>query len=430
MPEILDIASLPSLSDVGFTAGRDGLREFCRRIFDAPVPRFLKNENNQLVVFRNADLRAFGAAPEIGNVPIGTLFPSRYMETDDPQEKLPGWEIGEVIGKQVFTFNPPLHGPARRILTSWLSPKGVNLMEGVARKIVNQIIRETADGEEIDFVKEVAERLILGFWSELLHLTESESQSLGQHARNMTRLFYVDRTDDDLRALDVAFSGYAQILAGAAERGLAEGDPIMLEIAEKLKDLDFQDDPFETGVVPKSVGDFLAGNLIDGVHTAALAAANTVFALASTPNAMELVRQTPELVPRAIAEALRLNPPVLFLPRFSLRDFHYDDLIIPAGNMISMMWGAGNYDPATFADPEVFNPNRPPAGLTTFGGGIHICPGRYVGVMLVRVMIEEFEANGVICEPGNNPAVWYPSHKLSQLKVFPVRLRKDAPQTV
>jgi hypothetical protein len=93
MPEVLDIASLPSLSDVGFTAGRDGLREFCRRIFSAPGPRFLKNENNQLVVFRNADLRAFGAAPEIGNVPIGTLFPSRYTKTDDPQEKLPGLHL-------------------------------------------------------------------------------------------------------------------------------------------------------------------------------------------------------------------------------------------------------------------------------------------------------------------------------------------------
>ena len=430
MPEVLDIAGLPSLSDVGFTAGRDGLREFCRRIFSAPEPRFLKNENDQLVVFRNADLRAFGAAPEIGNVPIATLFPSRYTETDDPQEKLPGWEIGEVIGKQVFTFNPPLHGPARRILTSWVSPKGVNLLEGLARKIANRIIRKNADGNEIDFVTEIAERLIIDFWSELLHLTESESQNLGQHARNMTALFYVNRTQDDLRTLDVAFSGYAQILNVAAERGLAQGDPTMLEIAEKLKALDFQDDPFETGVVPKTVGEFLAGNLIDGVHTAALAAANTFFTLVSTPDAMETVRQTPELLPRVIAESLRLNPPVLFLSRFSLREFHYDDLIIPAGNVISMMWGAGNHDPAAFADPEVFNPNRPPAGLTTFGGGIHICPGRYLGVMLVKIMIETFEANGVICEAGEHPAVWYPSHKLAQLKVFPVRIRKAALQAV
>lgn len=424
MADVLDIAGLPSLSDVGFTAGRDGLREFCRRIFNSAEPRFLKNEHGQLVVFRNADLLAFGAAPEIGNVPIAKLFPSRYERTEDPQEKPPGWEIGEVIGKQVFTFNPPLHGPARRILTSWLSPKGVSLMEGLARNIVNRIIREKAGGEEIDFVTEVAERLIIDFWSELLHLTESESQRLGQNARNMTRLFYVNRTPEDLRVLDLSFSRYAQVLADAAERGLAEGDPTMLEIAEKLKGLDLPDDPFETGVVPKSVGDFLAGNLIDGVHTAALAAANTFHALVKTPRAMETVRQTPQLIPKAIAEAMRLEPPVLFLPRYSLRDFHYGDVIIPAGNMISMMWAAGNHDPAAFPDPESFDINRPQAGLTTFGGGIHICPGRYAGVMLVRALIEEFEANGVRCEAAEHPSSWYPSHKLGQLKVFPVRLRK------
>ncbi|MBN9063712.1 MAG: hypothetical protein J0H41_14850 [Rhizobiales bacterium] len=134
MSEVLDIDALPSMDDVGFTAGRDNFRDFCRSIFSAPEPRFLRNDNGQLVVFRNADLLAFGAAPEIGNVPIGKLYPNRYKETADPDEKLPGWEIGEVIGKQVFTYNPPLHGPARRILTSWLSPKQVSLMEGAARR--------------------------------------------------------------------------------------------------------------------------------------------------------------------------------------------------------------------------------------------------------------------------------------------------------
>lgn len=421
MAEILDIAALPSLEDVGFTAGRDSFRDFCKRIFRGPEPRFLKNEHDQLVVFRNADLRAFGAAPEVGNVPIGKLYPNRYKEA---REKLPGWEIGEVIGKQVFTYNPPLHGPARRILTSWLSPKQVALMETTARSVARKIIAEIGDDREIDFVEQVAERLIIGFWGKLLKLTERETADIGRYAHDMTRLFIVNRTPEDYHVLDNAFLHYSQILSDVAERGLAAGDPDLMAIADKLKELNFEDDPYEVGIVPKSVGAVLAGNLVDGVHTAALAAANTFHALIRDEAALAAIRQSPELLPKAISEALRLDPPVLFLSRYMLKDFHYDGLVVPAGNIVTMLWAAGNHDPAAFQNPETFDLTRSQVGLTTFGGGIHICPGRYVGVMLVRVLVEEFEAGGVICAPGSSPAAWYPSHKMGQLKVMPVKLTR------
>jgi cytochrome P450 len=426
MPEVLDIAALPSLNEVGFTAGRDSFRAFCRKMFRAPEPRFLKDEKGQLVVFRNADLRAFGAAPEVGNVPIGKLYPNKYGSAGEQEKKLPGRKIREVIGNQVFTFNPPLHGPARKILTSWLGPKQVSLLEGSARKIAKTIIEDAADGTEIDFVRDLAERLVIEFWGELLNLTEDETRSLGRCAQDMTRLFHVDRSLEDLATLDQAFSRYARILNNAAERGLAAGDPTLMEIAARLADLTFDDDPSEAGIAPKTVGGFLAGNLVDGVHTAALAAANTFFTLLNNPQALETIRQAPTLIPRAIAEALRLEPPILLLSRYILQDFHYGDIIIPAGTMVTMLWAAGNHDPAAFPAPETYDLNRLQIGMTTFGGGIHICPGRYVGVMLVKVLMEEFDASSLSFEAGTAASAWYQAHNMGQLKAMPVKLRKGA----
>jgi cytochrome P450 len=423
MSEFLDIAALPSLEDLGFIAGRNSFRSFCRRIFQEAEPRYLRNEHGQLVVFRHADLQAFGIAPEIGNVPIGKLYPDRFTDTSGA-DKRPGWEIGKVIGNQVFTYNPPLHGPARRILTDWLSPKQVSLMEWVARETAGKIIDAAVDRHEIDFVSDIADALVVGFWSKLLHLTNEEQLAIGQCAHDMTRLFHVNRTPDDLRVLDQAFAEYSRILSVAADRGLANGDPIMTEIARKLSLLDFENDPFEVGMVPTSVGAVLAGNLVDGFHTTALATANTFHTLLENDQAYLAVRRSPELLPRAIAEALRLEPPVLLLSRYVLRDFHHDGLVIPAGNIITMLWAAGNHDPAAFPDPECFDMHRSHAGLTTFGKGIHICPGRYVGLMLVRILIEEFEANGVDLEAGGSPAEWYPSHKMGQLQTLPVRLAR------
>ena len=426
MPTHLDIQSFPTTSDFGFSGGRDNFRTFCRQVFRAKEPRFLRTPENQLVVFRHADLMLFGTAPEIGNLPIGRMYPNRFKEGVGP-ERPPGWEVGEVIGSQVFTFNPPLHGPARRMLLNWLGPKQISQMEELARAVARDVIGRMRNGETIDLVETVADAVVVGFWGKLLHLTDEETAMIGRCAHDMTRLFHANRSQEDLRVLDQAFAEYARLLDLAATRGLEKGDPAMLEIAARLKELDFPDDPHEVGLVPKSVGAVLAGNLVDGFHTAALAAANTFHALLQNPEALATVRSAPETLPRAIAEALRLEPPVLTLSRYVLKDFHFDDVILPAGNKITMMWAAGNHDPSVFPDPERFDMSRPQVGLTTFGSGIHICPGRYAGVMLTRIMLEEFATQGVEFRNAEAQVEWIPEHFMNQLRVFPATISRAKP---
>lgn len=425
MPEPLDVARLPLLSEFGFTGGRDSFRRFCRNVFQKAEPRFLRTERNSLVVFRHADLQAFGTAKEIGNVPIGILYAGRLPEERIERGDL-GTGVAKVIASQVFTFNDPLHGPARRILTHWLGPRQVALMEEPARALAREIASATVDGQVVDFVETVSERLTVGFWAALLDLTPAQRHAIGGCTREMTRLFRLERSPEDATILDTAFAEYACILEEAACRGLEAGNPMLRELAAKLDTLDFPDNPMETGIRPKSLGEMLAGNLVDGFHTAALASANAFFVLAQNPELLADAKRNPALLGRAIVEALRIEPPVLMLQRFVLRDFPYAGSVIPAGSTVTMMWGAGNLDPAAFPAPERFDPSRLHAGLMTFGTGLHICPGRYVGVMLIRVMIEAFEASGVEFSPAEEAARWLPGHSLGQLASLPMRMRRRA----
>ena len=198
----------------------------------------------------------------------------------------------------------------------------------------------------------------------------------------------------------------------------------MTDLAAQLAALDFPDDPQRAGIVPKSVGDLLAGNLVDGFHTAVLASANTIYALVRHPEATNAVRADPNLLPRAIAESLRLESPVIFLKRYVLDDFLYDGMTVPAGSQVVMLWAAGNHDPKAFPNPEHFDLSRTHQGLTTFGAGIHICPGRHVTVMLARVLIESLESNAVWFEPQRTPAAWIPDHMMAQLERLPLRIRR------
>ena len=232
MPALLDIESLPSTSDFDFYGGRDNFRAFCASVFRTGEPRFLRTPQNQLVIFRHRDLMLFGTSPEIGNLPIGKMYPNRFKDGQG-QDRPAGWEIGEVISNQIFTFNPPLHGPARRMILNWLGPKQVSQMEGLARHVARDVIDKLREGEEIDFVETIAEAIVVRFWSALLYLTEAEAVAIGRCAREMTRLFYSNRSPDDLRILDESFAEYARLLELASIRGLERGDQAMLEIAER-----------------------------------------------------------------------------------------------------------------------------------------------------------------------------------------------------
>ncbi len=54
---------------------------------------------------------------------------------------------------------------------------------------------------------------------------------------------------------------------------------------------------------------------------------------------------------------------------------------IPEGDLVIMFMGAGNRDPARYAEPARFDIRRPPAGNLGFGFGLHSC----LGITLARV---------------------------------------------
>lgn len=428
LPELLDMDALPTLAEVGFTGGRDNFHSFCRTIFATDQPRFLRSSQGALVVFHNSDLMAFGTSPHIGNVPPGVLFPGR-MDAAADAEPSPGKRVAEVLATQVFTMNPPIHGPMRRVLLNWIGPKQTAEMEGLVREIVGDILSQLQLGSEVDFVITVSEALTVGFWAKLLKLTPDEAERIKMATREMTRLFILERTTEDLTALDGAFDAYAEILGTAGARGLERGDPALVEIQRQLDELSFEEDIHTVGIYPRTVGEVLSGNLIDGFHTAALASANTCFTLSKHPEVLDEVRGSPQMLAKAISESLRLEPPVLLLKRYAIADFEHNGILIPRGTQLVMMWAAGNLDPAAFPEPEKFDLSRRQQGMTTFGNGIHICPGRYVGIMLTRILLEEFEARNMRFRPGQSSAEWIPGHFMSQLSTLPMVVEHNRPDT-
>lgn len=419
--DVIEIGTLPLLSDMGFVCGRDDARPFAERVFAKGAPRFLRDPDGGLVVFRNADLQTLGAMPQIGSVPPGVLFGDSFTRMDYPAPP-PGAEIARVVANQVFTANAPLHRPLRKAFVARLGPRQVAEMEPTARAAARHVLDHLDLSGEVEVMSQIAERLTCHFWGRMLSMDAVEIGAMEGFTRELTRLFYLQRSLDDYTALDTAMQGYWNTIRAAAKRCVARGeDAFVTALAEDLAQIDLPDDPDVAGVVPRDVGALIAGNLIQGYHTAALAAANTLYALLRHPGALRRIISDRHLVTSAIFEALRIEPPVIQLPRWALEDVVIENVRVPRGSVVTLMWGIGGFDPAVFPEPFRFDLDRSRRGSTTFGGGLHICPGRYAAVMLVEVLLDEMLARGLVPTAGTEEPSWYRAHVMGQMQRFPAR---------
>jgi cytochrome P450 len=270
-------------------------------------------------------------------------------------------------------------------------------------------LSELADAGEIDFQRQFADELTTRFWAALIGMTAEEQAALADVVRRMSGLFYLAPTPDEVRTFDTAAAEYDEIIGNAARRSLKDGGfPLVDAMAADLARLDFDDDPAEAGIVPTDVGAFLAGNLIDALHTAALAAANAAFTVLRHPGVLDQLRADPSLV--------------LHLSRYALEEIVFEGVRIPKGVRFMMCWAAGNLDPEAFPDPERLRLDRPLRGGCTFGAGAQICPGRIVASMLVQRTLQALAQSGLVFEMNHERCDWYDRSAMAQMKSFPIAL--------
>jgi cytochrome P450 len=116
---------------------------------------------------------------------------------------------------------------------------------------------------------------------------------------------------------------------------------------------------------------------------------------------------------KVFREALRLVPPVPFIPRRATRDFHWQGYDIPAGTSLALNPGVTMLSDELFTNPTAFDPDRfsPERAedrvhrfaWTPFGGGAHKCLGMHFATMQVKLFIATlFRSRGLLL-PGGAP---------------------------
>ena len=387
MPETIQDLPPIQISRALPTPGQPGFDEFCKTLFANASG--LVRLGDTPVVFRNADLRKFSALPHVGAPPPQFYDTASFTVTDETGSTFAP-SLSELVGNQFICANAPIHAPVRKVLAPHLMPKSVAQLEPVAARIAEEIAAELSGQDEFDFCEHFAAKLAAGFFGEFLGMTGEEKVAVARHIHELAPLFLRDKNTAELLAADRAARNFTDLITLTVDRMLSRAKPSLFHgMAAELAAITLPSSPQRDGLVPKSLGILIAANMMDAFHTSGVAASVSAFMLLMHPASLDKVRSDATLIRPAVHEALRLLSPLTVTLKLARETLEFDGVLIPKNTPVVMLWAVGNRDPSVFADPDRYVLERNHGFESTFGGGVHICPGRYVADMVSQVTLKE-----------------------------------------
>lgn len=282
----------------------------------------------------------------------------------------------------MFIFeDPPVHTAHRSVVARVFTPRKMTDLEPKIRAFCRQCLDPLKDAEKFDFIKDLGADLAMRVIGMLLGIPEQDQAAIRAEGDAAMRT-------EAGKPIDVAnarFSG-----EGFDEyidwRVTHPSDDLMTE----LLNAEFDD---ETGTRRKLTRDEVLAfvNIIAGAgnETTARLIGWTGKLLGDHPDQRRELVKNPGLIPNAIEEVLRFEPPGHIVARYVTRDVEHHGKTVPAGSAILFLLGSANRDDRQFPDGDSFNIHRPTVAHITFGGGIHACVGKALARVEGHVALDE-----------------------------------------
>lgn len=260
-------------------------------------------------------------------------------------------------------------------LEHYIRKRAVELLESAAE--------EAGDGE-FDFVTQFSVQLPLDVISELLGIPEE----LRQEIHHLTNTGLARGEDFDQQASMAAAIRVNQIYMTLAQerRANPRDDVISQLIAGEVED--------EQGV-KHSLSDFeIAVRFQElaaaGHETVAKAIPNGAMAFHNFPAQRMKLSADRGLMPGAVDEILRYDPPSQLQGRTTTRDVELHGVTIPAGSKTMLVTGSATRDPRAFDDPDTFDITRELDHRSIFFGyGVHKCLGLHLARQEIGIAFDE-----------------------------------------
>jgi len=278
--------------------------------------------------------------------------------------------------------DPPIHDVHRKLLARMFTPRKINDLEPKIREFCAHSLDPLVGGDSFDFVGDLGAQMPMRVIGMLLGVPEEYQEA----ARDMTNDQM--RTEAGKPMDTAAGMNTGEFFAEFIDwRAKHPSDDIMTD----LLNVEFVD---EKGVTRRLTREELLTyiSVVSGAGnettTRLIGWAGKV--LAEHPDQRRELAENPALVPAAIEELLRFEPPAPHVARYVTRDITYYGQTVPEGSAMMMLIGAANRDHRQFPpDGDVFDIHREIRQHLSFSVGTHYCLGSALARLEGRIALEE-----------------------------------------
>jgi len=319
---------------------------------------------------------------------IKTIVSTRGLSVD-PRKTLPGSYsrrllIGDAPVEEVelsmLHLDDPDHKRIRGLVTQAFNQRAVDASEPRIQAIADQLLDAVAARDSFDVIADYASPLPIMVIAEMLGVDEADLARFKNWSDAQAQIFNPARTPEQTTALNEsgqALEDYFLRMIGF--RRANPGRDIVSGLVAAQAD---GDRLTEREIVITCNLLLVAGNL-----TTTDLIGNGVLALLRHPDQLAKLRAQPALLPQAIEEILRYDPPVAQTTRIATSPLTIGEVTVQPGEPITLCLLAASHDPALHHDPHGFDIDRADTTHLSFGGGVHYCLGAPLARAEARVAL-------------------------------------------
>ena len=280
--------------------------------------------------------------------------------------------------------DPPIQTIHRKLLSRMFTPRKLQVLEQQIREFCVRSLDPLVGSGHFDFVEDLGAQMPMKVIGMLLGLPEENQQQAREFANSALN---TEPGQPMKTATDGSVDEGALYAAYVDWREDNPSDDIVTE----LLNVEFEDDKGVTRRLER-------GELLSFVNLVAAAGNETTNrligwagkVLAEHPDQRRDLAENPDLIPQAIEELLRFEPPAPFVSRYVTRDVEYYGQKVPEGSAIMFLIASANRDERRFGDSaDKFDIHRQTRSHIAFGVGAHYCLGAALTRLEGRVALEE-----------------------------------------
>jgi len=283
--------------------------------------------------------------------------------------------IGLVFGHSILEMDEPEHHAYRALIQQAFTRKAMETWEAeIVRPVVDRHIDAFRERGSADLVGELLFPFPVTVIGEMIGLPAGDLPVF--HKKAVELISIAGNIEVGFAASTWLYDYFQGIIT--ERRAAPRHDLISVLAQAELDGQRLSDDEIIA---------FLRLLLPAGAETTYRSSSNLMFGLLSNPDQLAALRADRSLMPQAIEEGVRWDPPLTSIGRTCTKDTVVEGVLIPAGSPVQVCMAAANRDPSRWDRPDEFDIFREPKQHMSFAFGPHMCLGMHLARMETTVAV-------------------------------------------